>query len=333
MYMWISLGIVKVIHEFGHGLSCKAFGGECHQMGFLFMCFSPSHVLQRHRCLDAGQQMAAHHHQLRRHLRGTDDRRGVDVRLVVHAALAVRQQRRLVLDDACAASARSCSTPTRSCGSTATTSWPTGWKSPTCAKRRIAFWATSGGRTVPGHRSAAEQLTWRLWRKWLFAIYAVASWVYRWVITFSILYFLANWLKPYKLETVSYMLAAASLAVVADLLAAYRLVKNIKQRGRLPDMKTNRVKITCAVAVCCWPPFFSCRCRSTACARRAWCAHPGALRLSGHRSRPGGTAGRAIRPRRRHRQAGAVAGRFRNPQQAARPRPWRTRSTSSRRSG
>src|SRR5436305_799754 len=42
LYMWISLGIVKVIHEFGHGLSCKAFGGECHEMGFLFMCLSPA---------------------------------------------------------------------------------------------------------------------------------------------------------------------------------------------------------------------------------------------------------------------------------------------------
>src|SRR5439155_1208822 len=42
LYMWISLGIVKVIHEFGHGLSCKAYGGECHEMGILLMCFSPA---------------------------------------------------------------------------------------------------------------------------------------------------------------------------------------------------------------------------------------------------------------------------------------------------
>src|SRR5262245_10488758 len=27
-YLWLALGVVKVIHEFGHGLSCKAFGGE-----------------------------------------------------------------------------------------------------------------------------------------------------------------------------------------------------------------------------------------------------------------------------------------------------------------
>ncbi|HEV3383941.1 MAG TPA: site-2 protease family protein, partial [Gemmata sp.] len=42
LYMWISLGIVKVIHEFGHGLSCKAFGGESHEMGVLLMCLSPA---------------------------------------------------------------------------------------------------------------------------------------------------------------------------------------------------------------------------------------------------------------------------------------------------
>src|SRR5262245_53020612 len=42
LYMWISLGIVKVIHEFGHGVSCKAYGGECHEMGFLLMCLSPA---------------------------------------------------------------------------------------------------------------------------------------------------------------------------------------------------------------------------------------------------------------------------------------------------
>ena len=35
-------GVVKVIHEFGHGLSCKAFGGEVHEMGLLFLCFSPA---------------------------------------------------------------------------------------------------------------------------------------------------------------------------------------------------------------------------------------------------------------------------------------------------
>jgi len=42
---WIFLGLtmaaVKVMHEFGHGLSCKKFGGECHEMGLMFLVFTP----------------------------------------------------------------------------------------------------------------------------------------------------------------------------------------------------------------------------------------------------------------------------------------------------
>lgn len=41
MYMWMILGVAKVIHEFGHGLTCKHFMGECHEMGVLLLVFSP----------------------------------------------------------------------------------------------------------------------------------------------------------------------------------------------------------------------------------------------------------------------------------------------------
>ncbi len=42
VYLWAALGVVKVIHEFGHGLSCKVFGGEVHEMGALLLCLSPA---------------------------------------------------------------------------------------------------------------------------------------------------------------------------------------------------------------------------------------------------------------------------------------------------
>src|SRR5262249_16931568 len=42
VYLYVALGAVKIIHEFGHGLSCKHFGGEVHEMGALFLCFSPA---------------------------------------------------------------------------------------------------------------------------------------------------------------------------------------------------------------------------------------------------------------------------------------------------
>src|SRR5262249_38599568 len=83
------------------------------------------------------------------------------------------------------------------------------------------------------------------WRKWLFVIYAISSWVYRWVITFSILWFLSDFLGP-KLKILSQMLAIASLASMF-IWPVYRVIKNIRQRGRLPDMKAKRVYITLGV--------------------------------------------------------------------------------------
>ena len=37
----IMLGVTKVLHEFGHGLSCKHFGGECHEMGVMLLVLTP----------------------------------------------------------------------------------------------------------------------------------------------------------------------------------------------------------------------------------------------------------------------------------------------------
>ena len=41
LYLWITMGIAKVIHEFAHGLACKHFGGECHEIGVAFLVLSP----------------------------------------------------------------------------------------------------------------------------------------------------------------------------------------------------------------------------------------------------------------------------------------------------
>src|SRR5207249_4751651 len=46
-----------------------------------------------------------------------------------------------------------------------------------------------------------------LWRRIMFVGYAFVSYIYRWVVTFSILVFMATFLKPYKLEVISQMLA------------------------------------------------------------------------------------------------------------------------------
>ena len=39
--LWVTTMGVKVFHEFGHGLACKHFGGEVHEMGAAFILLSP----------------------------------------------------------------------------------------------------------------------------------------------------------------------------------------------------------------------------------------------------------------------------------------------------
>jgi putative peptide zinc metalloprotease protein len=44
-WFWILLLGLEAIHEFGHGLACKHFGGEVRQMGFSLVYFTPSFYL------------------------------------------------------------------------------------------------------------------------------------------------------------------------------------------------------------------------------------------------------------------------------------------------
>jgi len=39
--LWAILVLVKVVHEFGHGLMCKHYGGEVHEMGAMFIVLTP----------------------------------------------------------------------------------------------------------------------------------------------------------------------------------------------------------------------------------------------------------------------------------------------------
>lgn len=40
-WLGLSMLLVKLIHEFGHGLACRRFGGECHEMGVMLLVFAP----------------------------------------------------------------------------------------------------------------------------------------------------------------------------------------------------------------------------------------------------------------------------------------------------
>jgi putative peptide zinc metalloprotease protein len=243
LYMWISLGIVKVIHEFGHGLSCKAFKGECHEMGVLLMCLSPAlycNVTDAWTLADKWKRIIISF-------------AGIYVELVIAAAATFLwwyTPAYPVVNNIALAVMVLCSVSTVMFNANP-------------LMRFDGYYILADWMEIPNLREKANRYPNNLFldkclgievppenymapmRKWLFVIYAIASWVYRWVVMFGILWFLSDFLGP-KLKILSQMLAVMSLASLF-VWPTYRVVKNISQRGRLPDMKAPRVYITMLV--------------------------------------------------------------------------------------
>jgi putative peptide zinc metalloprotease protein len=42
VYLWLTIGLTKLVHEFGHGVACRRFGCQCHSIGVAFLVFSPT---------------------------------------------------------------------------------------------------------------------------------------------------------------------------------------------------------------------------------------------------------------------------------------------------
>jgi putative peptide zinc metalloprotease protein len=245
-YLWVALGCVKVIHEFGHGLSCKAFGGEVHEMGFLFLCLSPALYCN---VSDAWTLPNKWH-------RIIISAAGIWVELVI-AAIATfvwwntpqhpfTNNMALSLMVVCSVSTVvfNANPLMRYDGYYVLADW---LEIPNLRERSNRFLKNTVLEHCLGVEVQPEPYM-ALWRKCLFISYAIVSYVYRWVVTFSILYFLYSFLRPYKLEVISSLLAVAAFASLTGWPIG-RLIRNIYRRGRLPDMKRWRVMVTCTVVV------------------------------------------------------------------------------------
>lgn len=243
-YMWFALGAVKIIHEFGHGLSCKAFGGETHEMGLLFLCLSPClycNVSDSWTLPDKWKRIII-------------SSAGIYVELII-AALATFvwwnatshpfvQNMALSLMVVCSVSTVvfNANPLMRYDGYYMLADW---MEIPNLRDRSNKFLMRLVQEHCLGIELPPEQHM-ELGRRILFVSYAVVSYIYRWVVTFSILYFLSIFLEPYKLRALSNILAGAALGSMVGW-PLYRLGKNLYKRGRLPDMKPQRVTISASV--------------------------------------------------------------------------------------
>jgi putative peptide zinc metalloprotease protein len=246
MYLWAALGVVKVIHEFGHGLSCKAFGGEVHEMGALFLCLSP--------CLYCNVSDAwTLPNKWRRIIISFA---GIYVELII-AAIATfvwwNTPAQPFVNNLALSLMVVCSVSTivfnanplmRFDGYYVVADW---LEIPNLRDRSNRFLKNACLEHCMGVEVQPEPYM-STGRKVLFVVFAVTSYIYRWVVTFSILVFLARFLKPYKLEAVSAILFFAAAGSMTGW-PLWRLGKNLHKRGRLPDMKPRRVTASaCALA-------------------------------------------------------------------------------------
>ena len=243
LYMWLSLGVVKVIHEFGHGLSCKAFRGECHEMGMLLMCLSPAlycNVTDAWTLSDKWKRIIISF-------------AGIYVELVIAALatfvwwytphLPVTNNIALCVMVLCSVSTVlfNANPLMRFDGYYILSDW---LEIPNLRERARKYLTGSFMELALGIEAPPEQYM-APGRKVLFIVYAISSYVYMWVVMISILWMLSDILGP-QLKVISRMIAVFSFASMF-IWPIYRMVKNIRQRGRLPDMKAKRVYITMTV--------------------------------------------------------------------------------------
>ena len=233
---WISLAIVKIIHEFGHGLTAKHFGGEVHEMGMLFLVLTPALYC------DVTDSWLLPNKWNRIWISAA----GIYVEcfLASIATFVWFYSEPGLLNSLSMATMFICSINTvlfnanpllRYDGYYVMADW---LEIPNLRIKSTQFFAYLIQEKVLGLEIPVQSYLPRS-RRFLFVTYAIASYIYRWVVTFSIIYFLSQVLKPYKLQSISYMLATGALVPLLGM-PVYQIVKFLRTPGRLRKVKKAR---------------------------------------------------------------------------------------------
>jgi putative peptide zinc metalloprotease protein len=233
---WISLAIVKIIHEFGHGLTAKHYGGEVHEMGMLFLVLTPALYCD----VTDSWLLPNKWHRIWISAAGIY----VELFLASIATFVWFYSEPGLLNSLSMATMFICSINTvlfnanpllRYDGYYVMADW---LEVPNLRIKSTQFFAYLIQEKVLGLEIPVQSYLPRS-RRFLFVTYAIASYLYRWIVTFSIIYFLTQVLKPYKLQSISYMLATGALVPLLGM-PVYQIGKFLRTPGRLRKVKKAR---------------------------------------------------------------------------------------------
>lgn len=227
VWFWLTVGVVKVLHEFGHGLACKHFGGECHAMGLLLMVFTPSLYCD----VSDTWMLPNKWHRI------AVAAAGIYVEVVI-AALAT-----FVWWSTSPGIVHSIAFAAMVFGSVQTI-----LINANPLMRYDGYYALSDLLEVPNLRPKSQALLKRFAVNWFwnresesamtrrergawFVLYAVAATVYGWLVTVLLIWFLTRMLEPYKLSPLGWGLAL--LAVIN--IVVLPVVGAVAAAGRNPS--------------------------------------------------------------------------------------------------
>ena len=236
IWLGVVLAVTKVIHEFGHGISCKYYGGECHEMGIMLLVLTPCLY-----CNVSDSWMLTN--KWHRVIIGAA---GMYVEMVLASICTFVWwfTEPGLLNNLCLNTMFISSVSTLIFNGNP-------------LLRYDGYYMLADILEIPNLRQKATQILSRKASEWflgmevpedpflpqrkqvIFALYSVASAVYRWVVVFSILMFLNQFFKQYDLKVIGQMMGLASVAGLFGY-PVYQVGKFFYVPGRLEKVKMPR---------------------------------------------------------------------------------------------
>ena len=216
-WLILTIAVTKVLHELGHALACRRFGGDCHEIGVMLLVFVPclycnvsdSWMLpskwQRIGVAAAGMYVELVLATIATFLwwwsaPGLFNALCLNVMLVCSLGTVLFNGNPLLRYDGYYIFSDLVEVPNLSAQATAT------------VRRTLARWCL--GIVVADERIAPPQRQRLLW------LYAIASTAYRWLVVIAIFWGLRELARPYHLEPLVALLACLTLAAMVWPLAS-----------------------------------------------------------------------------------------------------------------
>jgi putative peptide zinc metalloprotease protein len=239
------LGATKVLHEFGHGLSCKHFGGECHEMGVMLLVLTPclycnvsdSWMLPNrwHRAAigAAGMYVEVVLASIATYVwwfsePGLLNYLCLNVMFVSSVSTILFNANPLLRYDGYYILSDLLEIPNLR------------QKASTILNRKLKWWCL--GIEEPEDPFLPHR------RQGLFALFTVASFFYRWMVLLSILYFLNKVFEPYGLKILGQAIAVASMYGMI-VMPVWQVIKFFKIPGSWSKVKKLRLYATLLLLV------------------------------------------------------------------------------------